>query len=152
MIPLRTDSRLRSTPWANWGIIAANIAGFMVQGMFGLTDKLALDARDPTLLDFFTYSLLHADVLHLASNMLFLYIFGNNVNDKMGHVGYLAFYLAGGIFSGVTYVSMSDGYVIGASGAVSAVTGAYLILFPRTHVTLLYFWFYVGVVDIPSAW
>src|SRR5688572_30100789 len=100
MIPLRTDSRLRTTPWVNWGIIAANIAGFMVQGVFGLTEKLALDARDPSLLNFFTYSLLHVDAIHLALSMVFLYIFGNNVNDKMGHVGYCALYLAGGIVSG----------------------------------------------------
>src|SRR5688572_23694065 len=152
MIPLRTDSRLRATPWMNWGIIAANITGFMVQSAFGLTDKLALDAREPALFQFFTYSLLHADVLHLASNMLFLYIFGNNVNDKVGHIGYAAFYLAGGILSGIGYVLTSGGYVIGASGAVSAVTGAYIVLFPRAHVTLLYFWFYVGVIEIPSAW
>jgi membrane associated rhomboid family serine protease len=136
----------------NWALIAANVAAFMVQRAFDLTDRFALDAVDPHLPHFFTYSLLHADVLHLASNMLFLYIFGNNVNDKMGHVGYVAFYLAGGIFSGIAYVTMSDGYVIGASGAVSAVTGAYLILFPRAHVTLLYFWIYVGVIEIPSAW
>ena len=136
----------------NWGIIAANIAAFVVQRALGLTERLALDARDPSLLHFFTYSLLHADILHLASNMLFLYIFGNNVNDKMGHVGYAAFYLAGGIFSGTIYVATSSGYVIGASGAVSAVTGAYIVLFPRTHVTLLYFWFYVGVIEIPSVW
>src|SRR5215213_7850982 len=127
MIPLRTDSRLRATPWMNWTLIAANIAAFIVQSAFGLTERLALDATNPSVLHFFTHSLLHADVLHLASNMLFLYIFGNNVNDKMGQVGYLAFYLAGGIFAGVAYVSMGAGYVIGASGAVSAVTGAYLI-------------------------
>ena len=152
MIPLRTDSRLRATPWLNWGLIAANVAAFMVQSAFGLTEKLALDAREPMLFQFFTYSFLHADVLHLASNMLFLYIFGNNLNDKMGHIGYAAFYLAGGILSGVGYVLTSSGYVIGASGAVSAVTGAYIVLFPRAHVTLLYFWFYVGVIEIPSAW
>ena len=152
MIPLRTDSRLRATPWMNWAIIVANIAAFVVHNALGLTEKLALDASNPTLLHFLTYSLLHANLLHLASNMLFLYIFGNNVNDKMGHIGYLAFYLAGGIFSGVIYVLASSGFVIGASGAVYAVTGAYIVLFPRAHVTLLYFWFYVGVIEIPSAW
>ena len=152
MIPLRTDSRLRATPWVNWAIVAVNIAVFMVQAAFPVTERLALDARDPHLLNFFAYSLLHADLMHLVSNMLFLYIFGNNVNDKMGHVGYLAFYLAGGVFSGIAFVLTSGGFVIGASGAVSAVTGAYIILFPRAHVTLLYFWFYVGVIEIPSAW
>ena len=152
MIPLRTDSRLRTTPWANWAIVAVNIAAFVVQATFAVTERLALDAREPSLLYFFTYSLLHADALHLASNMLFLYIFGNNVNDKMGHVGYVAFYLAGGIFAGVMYVLSGSGHVIGASGAVAAVTGAYIVLFPRAHVTLLYFWFYVGVIEIPSVW
>ena len=90
MIPIRTDSPLRTTPWMNWAIIAANVAVFVVQSAIrGSTERLALDPRDPSLLHFFTYALLHADVLHLAANMLFLYIFGNNVNDKMGHVGYL---------------------------------------------------------------
>src|SRR5215207_5581793 len=152
MIPLRTDSRLRSTPWANWGIIAANIAGFMVQGMFGLTDKLALDARDPTLLDFFTYSLLHADVMHLFSNMLFLYIFGNNVNDKMGHVGYLGFYLSAAVVAGMGHMLSSGSPVLGASGAVSAVTGAYLVLFPRSSITIVYFFILIGSIEIPSMY
>jgi membrane associated rhomboid family serine protease len=155
MIPLRTDSRLRATPWMNWGIIALNIAAFMVQGRVPqITKYLALRPDDPTLLTFFSYSLLHGSVMHLASNMLFLYIFGNNVNDKMGGVGYLGFYLAGGVFSGIGQVAMAGGSVpvIGASGAVSAVTGAYMILFPRAHVTLLYYFLYIGVIEIPSAW
>jgi membrane associated rhomboid family serine protease len=153
MIPLRTDSRLRATPWMNWGLIALNIAAFMVQHRFPTTMRwLELNPRDPALLTFFTYTLLHANVAHLASNMLFLYIFGNNVNDKMGGIGYLGFYLGGAVFSGVGYAATSTHPVIGASGAVSAVTGAYIILFPRANVTLLYFFFYVGVIEIPSAW
>jgi membrane associated rhomboid family serine protease len=154
MLPLRTDSRLRATPWMNWAIIAANVAAFVVQHQFPrLTGQFELNPRNPHILNFITYGLLHANLLHLASNMLFLYIFGNNVNDKMGHVGYLAFYLAGCVFSGIGFVA-TEAYhpVIGASGAVSAVTGAYLCLSPRANVTILFWWFYIGVFEIPSMW
>src|SRR3954471_21242309 len=153
VIPLRTDNRLRATPWMNWAIIALNIAAFMVQWWFPQPMyRLRLDPRDPSLATFFTYTLLHQGVGHLASNMLFLYIFGNSVNDKMGGIGYLGLYLAGAVFSGVGYVATSTMPVIGAGGAVSAITGAYLVLFPRAHVTLLYFFFYIGVIEIPSLW
>jgi len=153
MIPLRTDSRLRATPWMNWGIIALNIAAFMVQTRVPAMGRLlSLYPDDPSVLTFFTYSILHGSVGHLASNMLFLYIFGNNVNDKMGSLGYLGFYLGGAVFAGVGYAATTSHPVIGASGAVSAVTGAYIVLFPRAHVTLLYYFLYIGVIEIPSVW
>src|SRR3954468_3448237 len=142
MIPLRTDSRLRATPWMNWGIIAFNIAFFMFQHVFRNASRaMVLNPLDPALPTFITYSLLHENLMHLASNMLFLYIFGNNVNDKMGHLGYLGFYLAGAVVAGIAYVLWQPGTtpVIGASGAIAAVTGAYLILFPRSNITVLYF-------------
>ena len=91
---------------------------------------MVLNPLDPSLPTFITYSLLHENLMHLASNMLFLYIFGNNVNDKMGHLAYLGFYLSGAVFAGVGYAATSTQPVLGASGAVSAVTGAYLVLFP----------------------
>ena len=153
MIPIRTDSRLRSTPWTNWAIIAVNVLIFLVQHrMPSLTHRFELNPRNPSLWNFFTYSLVHANGPHIASNMLFLYIFGNNVNDKMGHWGYSAFYLAGGIFSGICYVMFENNPVIGASGAVSAVTGAYLVLFPLANVTIIFFLFYFATWEIPSFW
>src|SRR5918997_2811973 len=131
ILPLRTDSPLRNTPYMNWALIVANVAMFVVQRVHPQADvSLRLYPHDPWLPAFFTYAFLHGDVLHLAGNMLFLYIFGNNVNDKMGHLGYLAFYLAGAVFAGVGYVATSEkAAVIGASGAVAAVTGSCLILF-----------------------
>jgi hypothetical protein len=94
--------------------------------------------------------------MHIIGNMLFLYIFGNNVNDKMGHVGYLGFYLAGAVFAGVGYVALSSensfAPVVGASGAVAAVTGAYLVLFPRATVTLVYLFFMIGQFELSSVW
>ncbi len=153
MIPIRTDSRLRSTPWTNWAIIALNVLVFLIQHrMPSLTHRFELNPREPSLWNFFTYSLVHANGPHIASNMLFLYIFGNNVNDKMGHWGYSAFYVAGGIFSGICYVLFESNPVIGASGAVSAVTGAYLVLFPLANVTIIFFLFYFATWEIPSFW
>src|SRR5687768_4515222 len=121
MIPIKTEARLRSTPWMNYGIIAVNLLMFLIQQrMRRAIPPLELHPRHPTMLAFFTYSLLHANMAHLASNMLFLFIFGNNVNDKMGHIGYAAFYLSAGVFAGVCYVMGGDIHpVIGASGAVA---------------------------------
>jgi membrane associated rhomboid family serine protease len=154
MIPIRTDSPLRRTPWMNWGIIAANVLFFLVtHKMQSLGHKLALNPRNPELWQFFTYSLVHANGAHLVGNMLFLFIFGNNLDDKMGHAAYLAFYLAGGVFSGVVYCTGGDvTRVVGASGAVSAVTGAYIVLFPRAQVTIAFFFFIIAFFEIQSIY
>ena len=153
--PIRTDSPLRSTPYMNWGIIAANVVAFVVQqAVPGLDRRFALYAHDPWWPAFVSYAFLHGGVGHILSNMLFLFIFGNNINDKMGHLAYLAFYLAGCVFGGVGFVALShgQGVVIGASGAVAAVTGAYLVLFPRATVTVVYFFFLIGTFELSSLW
>jgi membrane associated rhomboid family serine protease len=151
MIPLRTDSPLRRTPWMNWALIAANVLVFIIQQHWAGQDQYALEPRNLHLLNYFTYQFLHASPLHLAGNMLFLYIFGNNVNDRLGHLGYLAFYLAGGVAAGIGHVISSSAPVIGASGSISAVTGAYLVLLPRSHITVLYWFILIGVIELPSV-
>jgi membrane associated rhomboid family serine protease len=155
MIPLRTDVPLRSTPWANYLLIAINVIAFFVQ-RWSWAGELhtpgALDPRDPRLIHYFTYQFLHGDALHLAGNMLFLYIFGNNVADRIGNVGYVAFYLAGGVAAGIGHVLSDVQPVIGASGSVSAVTGAFIVLLPRSHVTVLFFFFIISAFEIPSVW
>jgi membrane associated rhomboid family serine protease len=151
IIPIRTDSPLRSTPWMNWVLITANIIVFLIQWFnWRESPPGAIDPRDPQLLHYFTYQFLHGDGWHIAGNMLFLYIFGNNVNDRMGQWGYLAFYLAGGVFAGIGHVLTSGMGAIGASGAVAAVTGAYLVLLPRSHITIFYWLFvFFGTVELP---
>jgi membrane associated rhomboid family serine protease len=155
-IPLRTDSPLRTTPYMNWGLIAANVLVFLITlGHPHLADGYALSARQPQLYQFFTYQFIHSGWLHIVGNMLFLYIFGNNLNDRLGHVGYLALYLAGGVFAGISYLLTSSGVsaqMVGASGSISAVTGAFLVLLPRSNVTVVYFWYLVGVTEIASVW
>jgi membrane associated rhomboid family serine protease len=142
----------------NWSLILANVLVFAASESHAaggrVSEHFALATRQPELYQFFSYQFLHADWLHIAGNMLFLYIFGNNVNDKMGQLGYLAFYLAGGIFSGLAYIA-TQGHelqLVGASGSISAVTGAYLVLLPRSNVTIFYAIFYIGVSEIPSLY
>jgi hypothetical protein len=79
-------------------------------------------------------------------------VFGNNVNDRMGNLGYLAFYLAGAVVSGISFVMFDNSPIIGASGAVAAVTGAYLVLLPRSNITIVYFLLVIGVAEIPSIY
>jgi len=89
--------------------------------------------------------------MHIIGNMFFLYLFGNNVNDKLGHIGYLCFYLAGAVFSGIGHTvvhSASHIPTLGASGAVAAVTGAYLVLFPQTLITVFYWFFFIGTMEV----
>jgi membrane associated rhomboid family serine protease len=105
-----------------------------------------LHPEAPVLSQFFTSAFLHANLLHLIGNMIFLWVFGNAMNDRFGHLGYLAFYLAGGVMAGVWYVIMSGtAPVLGASGAISAVTGAYLVLLPRARVLVMALLLYIFV-------
>jgi membrane associated rhomboid family serine protease len=152
LLPLRTDSPLRSTPYMNWALIVVNVAMYIVQKARPEVEATyQLYAHSPWVPAFITYAFLHAGVMHLFGNMLFLYLFGNNVNDKMGHVGYLLFYLAGAAFAAIGYVTTSDmGGLIGASGAVWAVTGAYLVLFPRANVSVIYYFILIGHIELPS--
>jgi membrane associated rhomboid family serine protease len=99
-----------------------------------------------------TSMFLHGGLFHLASNMLFLWIFGNNIEDRMGHVRFALFYVLGGIAATVGFVlSQPDATVtlVGASGAVAAVMGAYLVWFPRAPIRTLIFLF---LVDIRARW
>jgi membrane associated rhomboid family serine protease len=155
IIPLRTDSPLRSTPWMNYALIAANIVVFIITIAHPHAgDQYGVSARQPLLYQFITYQFLHANWLHIVGNMLFLYIFGNNVNDRLGHLGYLALYIAGGIFAAISYVVTSPGgaQMVGASGAIAAVTGSYLALLPRSKVSVFYMFILIGVYEIPSLW
>ncbi|OPX22487.1 MAG: hypothetical protein B1H04_04940 [Planctomycetales bacterium 4484_123] len=157
MIPIRTDRRNEHTPWVNYALIAANVLVFVfVQKMgraYGSQGGLfqPLHPDEPTVQHFFTSMFMHGGWDHLLGNMLFLWVFGNAVNDAFGHLGYLAFYLAGGLTAGVGYVVLSGSApVLGASGAISAVTGAFLVLFPRVRVTVLFIFFYIVPFEITS--
>lgn len=107
----------------------------------------------PERLTLFSYMFLHGDVFHLAGNMLFLWVFGDNVEDAMGHVKFLVFYVACGVAAGLLHalmMPMSQDALIGASGAVSGVIAAYLMLHPRVRVWVLALKFFP--LRITAAW
>ncbi len=99
---------------------------------------------------------LHGGLLHLGGNMLFLWIFGNNIEDRMGIGGYIGFYLLAGLAAAAAHILMQPDStipVVGASGAIAGVMGAYLVLFPNVHIrTLLFLLFIVLFRDIPAKW
>ena len=166
ILPIRTSIKPRRTPYANYALIAVNVAIFLlsffpVESLGGETEyirrwanQFVLDPRPGHLFlwQFVSYAFLHAGLMHIVGNMFFLYLFGNNVNDKLGHIGYLSFYLAGAVFSGIGHTLISSNPVLGASGAVAAVTGAYLVLFPQTLITVIYWFFFIGTMELPAMY
>jgi membrane associated rhomboid family serine protease len=147
VIPIRTESEIRRTPAVNYALIGINVLLFLVFNvLLGDTrvadiqaQYLSLQSDQPAFYQFVTYQFFHADAWHLLGNLLFLWVFGNSVNAKMGDVPYLLFYVAGGIFAAWAYalVTPAPSRLVGASGAIAAVTTAYLALFPRSRVTVL---------------
>ena len=112
------------------------------------------DAQPPTILTIFSSMFMHGGILHLAGNMLFLWIFGNNVEDSMGHVKFVAFYLLGGVaalFGQIIIEPNAAVPTIGASGAVAAVLGGYILLYPRARVvTLIFIVFFFTILELPA--
>ncbi|MBI4719364.1 MAG: rhomboid family intramembrane serine protease [Planctomycetes bacterium] len=160
LIPIRTESAVRRTPAVNYALIAVNVLVFLLlnQTLLGRNGEvwrdryLAFQSSEPAVHEFFTYQFLHADIRHLLGNMLFLWVFGNSVNAKMGAVAYLLFYLAGGVFAAWGNALLSPGHftLVGASGAIAAVTTAYLALFPRSHVTVLMWFVVIYTFEVPA--
>ena len=159
-------------PVANYALIAANILSFLFI-TYGPVDRDRFDlalgvipavvfdravlakglALVPTWMTFFTGMFLHANWLHLAGNLLFLWVFGDNVEDAMGSLRYVVFYVAAGIAGAMLYAVMapdSQAPLIGASGGIAGVIAAYLILYPRARVFGLAFTYIP--IRVPAAW
>ena len=172
MLPIRDTIPSRRVAWVTRALILANIALFALelrQGrkiepflyQFGVVPShwLVSSASDfldwPRLfLSLVTFQFLHGGFLHLASNMLYLWIFADNVEDRLGHGRFLLLYLGGGVASAVMQILMSPHSsvpMVGASGAIAAVLGAYLLLFPTARiVTLIPLWLFWETVEIPA--
>ena len=171
MIPLRDDLPVRSRSWVVYSLILANVLAFIAQhlhpmgfnravvdfgmvparffeGIFGDGDAAA------ELRTLVTYMFLHGGFLHLAGNMLFLYIFGPGLESRLGRAGFPAFYLACGVMAGLVNSVASWGSespMVGASGAVSGLMGAYLLTYPRANIeTLIWVIFWGTRVMIPA--
>lgn len=151
MIPIRDEIRTRETPIVNYLLITVNVLVFL--GMLLMSDTALeaffyqhamipanymdglVDLGD--VMDIFTSIFMHAGLAHIGGNMLYLWIFGDNVEDRLGHGRYLGFYLVGGLVADLAHF-LTDPYstipTVGASGAISAVLGAYLVYFPDSRI------------------
>ncbi len=176
MIPLKDDNPRRTTPVVTMLLVAANLAVFLYQVSLGpraeqqLVFELGMiPARIPALFDgrlplslagldaafspLLTSMFLHGGWLHLLGNMLFLWIFGDNVEDCFGHLKYLLFYVFCGVGAGLTHSVFNLNSTlpsIGASGAISGVMGAYIVLYPRARVLTLVPLLFFFTVRLPA--
>jgi len=160
-IPLRDTQPNYSRPIVTGLLIAVNVAVFLHQvTLDGYSQEYfmkhyGLVPRHPHALTLVTSMFLHGGWLHIIGNMWFLWIFGKNVEDALGHAKYLIFYLLCGVAAGITQVMFSAGSsapMVGASGAIAGVMGAYLVKFPHSRiVSLVVIFFFFTTIEIPAV-
>src|SRR5256886_6751918 len=183
MIPLKDYAGpRRHMPWMTWSLIAINIVVFLYQLSLGpdapafafayavvpvalthgipqtslpnVPATIPFHTPDPVYLTLITAMFLHAGWLHIGGNMLFLYIFGDNVEDRMGHLPYLVFYLFCGVVASIAQIAVDPNSTLpslGASGAIAGVLAAYLVLFPLAKVrTIIFIFIFFTIVTLPA--
>ncbi len=167
MIPLYDTLRSRRLPIVNWLIIALNVVVFLYENslspaafdrfttVWGLVPANLMAHPATAWITIFTAMFLHGGWFHILSNMWVLFIFGDNVEDRTGHAGYVAFYLLSGIAAGLLQsfvLPTSRVPMIGASGAIAGVLGAYLVLYPKARVaSLVPILFIFTIIEIPAT-
>jgi membrane associated rhomboid family serine protease len=160
MIPLKDSQPSYSTPYVTISLIVLNTLVFLYEvtlDPFSLNNLIAVYGVVPGSLQpaaLVTSMFLHGGWLHLIGNMWFLWIFGDNVEDILGHGKYLLFYLLCGVAAGLVHIAFNSGSqlpTVGASGAIAGVMGAYMIKFPRSRVvTLVPIFFFLTTIEIPA--
>ena len=168
MFPLKDDNPTQTKPIVTIGLIAFCVCIFLYQfsllhsensfiiNSFGMKPKdLFLNPGLTNYSTIFSSMFLHGGFMHLIGNMLFLWIYGNNIEDAMGHIKFLLFYFVCGLAAALSQALVtpnSDIPMIGASGAVSGVLSAYLLLYPKARVsTLIFIFFFITVIRIPAG-
>jgi len=176
MIPLKDDVPSGSFPFVTIGLIVLNVLVFLYQASIGMGSERAAEAFimefgtvpcrvtgacavpgdfPPPIATIFTAMFMHGGLFHIAGNMLYLWIFGDNVEDTLGHGRFLLFYLLSGVAAALAQIVVNPDSripMVGASGAVSGVLGAYLLLFPYARVlVLLIFGFFFRIVRWPAS-
>ncbi len=173
MIPLKDDNPTETTPYVTLTVIAINIVVFLYQLSLGPHGNMLLIFRTgiipyefthavdippytqhPLIFNLIAAMFMHGGILHLLGNMLYLWIFGNNVEDAMGHFRFILFYLLAGLLASATHILLTPNAripLIGASGAISGILGAYFVLYPWARVhTLIFLLFFVTIIDVPA--
>lgn len=171
MIPLRDTNPHGRAPVVTYALIGLNVLAFLAElalgdrvgalfAQFGVVPARVIAALDPAAGDpgawfsFGSSMFLHGGWMHLIGNMLFLYVFGDNIEDRAGHARFLLFYLIAGSAAAATQVAvdpLSTTPMVGASGAIAGVLGAYVILFPRARVlTLVPIFIFFQLIELPA--
>src|SRR3990167_4441506 len=173
MIPLKDDNPTRSFPFVTIIIITVNTFIYVYQLALGPRAEELFVLRAGAIpyeithfldiypkailqppLTLFTAMFVHGGLLHVGGNMLYLWIFGDNIEDRLGHFRFIIFYILTGLIASLAHIIMmpdSKIPMIGASGAIAGILGAYFLLYPRAHVrTLVFFFFFVDIVKIPA--
>lgn len=179
MIPLRDENPTRITPYVNYALVGFNVFVFLYQlqllmgGVGGsqayqafvqvaglrpaylMTPSVWSQMPLPAPLTLLTSMFVHGGIWHLGGNMLYLWVFGDNIEDEMGHLRYLGFYLLCGLGAALAQVIMSpwsEVPMVGASGAIAGILGAYLVLHPRAQVlTLVFLFIFVRIMYLPAV-
>jgi membrane associated rhomboid family serine protease len=174
LLPIRDENRSKTTPHITRILIVLNILAFIPWLFLFFPENNILNhfanslynnftmvpaeiVRGENLQTLFTSMFLHADIFHIGGNMLFLYVFGDNVEDAFGHFPYLLFYFICGLIADFTHIlsitTTTDLLIptLGASGAISGVMGAYILLYPRARIETLILTFFITVVSIPAV-
>lgn len=174
-LPLHDSNPIRHVdfPFVNYGLIGITVLVFLVQSAlppagfdqasinFGMIPIVVRDLYPqplpwlPDWANLVTYAFLHADWLHLLTNMLFLWVFGDNIEDALGHTKYLIFYLACAVLAALAHLLFNldgNGPLIGASGAVAGIMGAYVLLYPHARVFVLAKIVWLIPLPIPAFW
>ncbi len=175
MFPLKDDNPTKIVPIVTWTFITVNVIIFLYQislgpkslqlfvYQYGAIPAVVVGEQSlrgniaaiPPLLSIFTSMFLHGSWMHLIGNMWYLWIFGNNIEEAMGHLRFILFYLICGLLASATHIMSNMGSTIpsiGASGAISGVLGAYLLLYPRARVlTFVYLLFFIRLMYIPAG-
>ena len=178
-MPIHDENRPAIKPYVNYGLLLINIVIFF---FFFLQDPVLTRVLRRGIMDFgavpndiihgenlwtlLTSMFMHADIMHLLGNMLYLWVFGDNIEDALGHTKYLIFYLLGGLAASFVHIASVYGALptlttvwytdptripsVGASGAISAVLGAYVLLYPKARIRTLVFYFLIHIITIPA--
>ena len=166
MIPLRDTIPSATYPFVTHALIVANVAVFLYEQSLGPAAERLIYAYGlvprrfnadvaAQIVPLVTSMFLHGGWMHLIGNMLYLHIFGDNVEDRVGHLRFLMLYLVAGAVAGLTQVATNPGStmpMVGASGAISGVTGAYMVFYPRSRiVTLVPVFVFLQLIEIPAV-
>ncbi len=178
MFPIQDEIKPAIKPYVNYGLLLINIVVFFFLLVTGsLTEGLFMDVgaiptyivRGERLWTLLTSMFIHADIMHLFGNMIYLWVFGDNIEDAFGHAKYLVFYLLGGlaasfvhiasVFASLPLLTNVPWYLkptempsVGASGAISAVLGAYILLYPKARIRTLVFYFLIQIITVPALY